>query len=158
MNYSILDDLSNILDRFTKNYLKREGYSHPTTINNGECFIWAWHVYHFLKSRGIENVELVTCESFGGHAWVEINGLAYDSEHTDGIDPDDLIYELDDGDEDEPEVYPMTEVSFFHHWVNYGCCGYRMVDIDFMKTLLMSIVQCGRGYKKTKKLKTLHYI
>jgi hypothetical protein len=146
MKFSLLDDLPNILERFTKRYLKWRGYPSPYLINCGECFIWAWHVYHYLKKRGIE-AELVSCISHGGHAWVEIDGVAYDSEHLNGLYSEDLAFEFAQDDWDYIEVRTMDESEFFDHWYHNGGGGHLLMSPSFMEKMTRVISQCGRGWK-----------
>jgi hypothetical protein len=149
MNYSLLDDLPNILERFTNRYMERMGHSNPADINYGECFIWAWLVHQYLKVRGIPS-ELVSCVSHGGHAWVEIGGVGYDSEHLEGCPSEYLICDfVESDDDDDVEVEIMDEKEFFDHWVMNGAAGWLLVNEDFMMTNRRSISQCGRNYKKT---------
>jgi hypothetical protein len=153
MNYSLIDDLPNILSRFTKNYMNRRGHIHASDINNGECFVWAWTVHHFLKSRGIDS-SLGSCINYGGHAWVEIDNKAYDSVHPFGIDVDDFLFEWTNrnGEDyygyEEPDIQYMDESDFFDHWVNCGWSGWMLLREDLMMTFSRSISQCGRGWTK----------
>jgi hypothetical protein len=165
MKYNLIDDLPNILERFTLKYVEHNDLNSSYLINCGECFIWAWAVHHFLKARGYES-ELVSCINFGGHAWVEVDGLAYDSCHLNGVTRTEMVqnftdcdieYEvLDSMDEWESfrfEDYPPfisvgDETSFFNYWSQNGLYGYRMLDMRFLTRNLRSIAQCGRGWKK----------
>jgi len=153
MSYSILDDLPNILERFTLRYIEWRGLWSRHDINCGDCFIWAWHVYKFLHKRGIE-AKLVSCISHGGHAWIEIGDTAYDSDNPEGVYNEDMIYGFvggSDEDEDEIEVFTMDEEEFLDHWSYHGRSGYLLMDDEFMDRIYRSICQCGRGWKNNRK-------
>lgn len=104
------DKITKILTRFTERYMHFYGHKNPKTINLGECFVWAWSVYSFMQRQGLY-CELVTCRSHGGHAWVIVNGLAYDSERLEGCDSDDSA--LDFINEDEEQTYPLILKGIF---------------------------------------------
>jgi hypothetical protein len=104
--------------------------------------------------------------NYGGHAWVEINGVAYDSTHLDGATHDEMVTDFlgfEETDEESweedffwggpddriaPEIVSQEEGEFFEHWSVNGGGGYLLIDPEFMERMARVIAQCGRGYKK----------
>lgn len=136
-----------ILEKFTRSYMRFHNHSVPRSINNGECFVWAWGVYIFLKRYGISS-NLVSCVSHGGHAWIEINGIAYDSEHVYGTDSVLLACEFaNETDSNYIDYYSMDEEEFFEHWMDNGWRRDMLSNDGVFKRLNRSLSQLVRNNK-----------
>lgn len=147
MNNLHLLDIPAILTKFTASYMNFFGHSHADQINCGECFVWAWGVYNFLKDRGIPS-DLVSCISHGGHAWVEIDGVAYDSEHLNGTTTKSLLKEFVDGCWGKPEFYYQDEEEFYYHWRNNGRRCDMLGDKEVLAKMKRSLGQISRRNQK----------
>lgn len=60
--------------------LKYGWNSHPSEINNGDCYRWA-----FLAYLTLPNVQLVSCGCYGGHAFIYFKDRYYDAQHLNGV-------------------------------------------------------------------------
>ena len=60
----------------------------PEDINGGDCFNWAWVVYH--KAPGAQLVQSVRYD----HAFVQIGNSYFDAEHPTGSDIVNILPEL----------------------------------------------------------------
>lgn len=147
MNNLHLLDFPTILKKFTNRYMAIHGHEDPYEINCGECFVWAWGVYNFLKKQGIP-VDLVTCVSHGGHAWIQIDGEAYDSEHLNGVDTWELITDFIGESFMDPEYFIQEEQDFYDHWRESGRRGDMLVNKYVQSKMNRSLSQLARFNQK----------
>ena len=133
--------ITTILERFTNHYVESNSLSGEDAINRGHCFIWAWTVYKMLKRRGHKPV-LVFCQrSFGGtHAWVELNGTAFDSEHIQGVTRKALAKSFC-GFQTHRELREMSEREFRSHWLSTGRYNWLFGNHSFMTSLGKKMAQ-----------------
>lgn len=110
--------------KITQAFLSLCRLKKPADINDGLCYYWAYVAYKLFGGS------LITVDSWGGHAFIKVNDLYYDSETPDGVEdwsklPFFVFYDVS-----EEDARKQKPKAFARHWGSCGSNGWHDESIE----------------------------
>lgn len=104
--------------KITQTFLSECGLNRPGDINWGFCYYWAYVAYKLFGG------ELVTVDYYGGHAFIKVNGLYYDSETPEGVENWSNLLFFQFYSVSEHDAIEQEPDDFVYHWGLVGSNGW----------------------------------
>ncbi|MHC4213920.1 MAG: hypothetical protein ACYSWP_11160 [Planctomycetota bacterium] len=115
------------IEKITEIFMSNLYIDEPADINRGWCYYWAYIVYKFFGG-----ILITVKEHGGGHAFVEIDGLYYDSETPNGVDCWSSLPFFRHFDLDIDVAEEQVPETFIDYWERVGREGWDDKKVDML--------------------------